>query len=78
MTPHYPPISLADERSLSFRLDYFGLLFACLQGEIQRQQENCIDRNTITVCLKTQTSHQSQAGGGKNTTLSINYQDKQI
>lgn len=64
MAPHFPPISLSDEHYLSFRLDYFGLLFGCLQVKDRVGKKIAMTKTQSRFASK-QTSHQSQAGGGE-------------
>lgn len=67
MALQFPQISLADEHSWSFRLDYFGLLFACLQ-EKSRDGKEITLTETQSQFVSKQTSHQRLAIGGKDNT----------
>lgn len=74
MAPYFPLISLADEHSLSFRLDYFGLLFACYNGNPETEKKSAERQSQFASKHKHLIKARPVA---VKTTLSINYKDKQ-
>ncbi|XDV49998.1 hypothetical protein PO909_019130 [Leuciscus waleckii] len=76
MAPYFPLISLAAEHSLSFRLDYFGLLFACYNGNPETEKKSAERQSQFASKHKHLIKARPVADGTRNKLLSHDSHDQ--